>query len=343
MTDPVLVTGVSGFIARHVALALLREGYAVRGTVRDAAKGEAVRKSLAAHNPKAADETRLSFAAADLTADAGWEEAVAGCAAVMHVASPFPMSQPRDRNALTPAAKGGALRVISAALDAGIPRIVMTASMATMMYRPGRPAEFKVAEDDWTDLGWSELSAYVVSKTEAERAAWAFVEERGQKSRLTTIHPGFVLGPALDREFGASIDVVRMFIEGAYPATPPAAYPVVDVRDVADLHVAALKAPGTGGRRLIAAGGTMSLGEMAASIKRAAPDNSKKVPTATMPAFAVRLLANFDRNLAAVLPDIGARPAAQADYVTKLAGIRFRSPDEAVAATVNSLIKVGAV
>ena len=216
---------------------------------------------------------------------------------------------------------------------------------------PSNPVTFRtsdapitpVTEKDWTDIGWNALSAYVVSKTEAERAAWSLVEERAAKMRLTTIHPGFVLGPALDADFGTSIGVIRMFMAGAYPATPPVAYPIVDVRDAADLHVAALKAPATGGRRLIAAGGAMSMAEMAAAIRRAAPERSRKVPTATMPEFLVRLLAHVDRNLASVVPDLGARPKPMADYVTELTGLKFRTPEAATAATVDSLIRHAAV
>lgn len=343
MTETVVVTGVSGFIARYVALALLREGYSVRGTVRDAAKGEAVRKGLVPHEPAAADPARLSFAAADLTRDDGWKDALRGARAVMHVASPFPMAQPSDRNALTPAARDGALRVIGAALDAGAERIVMTASMVTMMYRPNRPAEMKVGENDWTDLSWNKLSAYVVSKTEAEKAAWRFVEEKGAKARFTTIHPGFVLGPALDKDFGTSIELMRMIMTGAYPAMPPVAYPIVDVRDVADLHVAALKRPATGGRRLIAANGALSMAELAAEVKKAEPEKARKAPTATLPGFLVSALSAFDRNLAAVIPDLGTRPAPDSAYVTDLTGVRFRSPGEAAAATARSLARLGVV
>lgn len=343
MTDTVLITGVSGFIARHVALVFLREGANIRGTVRSLDKADGVRKGLAAHDPAAADPARLSFVAADLTADAGWREAATGASAVMHVASPFPMAQPRDRNALTPAARDGALRVLNAALDAGVPRIVMTASMVTMMYRPNRPVLFPVRETDWTDIGWSALSAYVVSKTEAERAAWKRIEERGAKDRFTTIHPGLVVGPALDRDFGASIELVRMMMTGAYPAMPPAAYPIVDVRDVAGLHVAALKKPQTGGRRLMAVGGVMGMAEMSAALKKAAPDLAAKAPTSTLPSFIVRLAAMADRNLAAVIPDLGARPAPHADYVAALTGLAPRPAAEGLAATALSLAKVGAV
>lgn len=343
MTEIVVITGVSGFIARHVALAFLREGAGVRGTVRSLDKAEAVRKGLAAHEAAAADPARLSFAAADLTSDAGWREMMSGAGAVMHVASPFPMAQPRDRDALTPAARDGALRVINAALDAGVPRVVMTASMVTMMYRPNRPALFPVIESDWTDNAWNALSAYVVSKTEAERAAWNLVKQRGAKDRFTTVHPGLVVGPALDREFGASIEIIRMMMAGAYPAMPPVAYPIVDVRDVADLHVAAAKRPQTGGRRLMAAGGVMSMAEMVGALKKAAPDLAARAPTATLPAFLVRLIAQVDRNLAAVIPDLGARPQPEADYVAALTGISPRPPSEGLAATARSLAKVGAI
>lgn len=341
MTDTILITGVSGFIARHVALAFLKTGARVRGTVRTLDKAEAVRKGLAAHEPAAADPARLCFVAADLTADAGWREAAEGAAAVMHVASPFPMAQPRDRNALTPAAKGGALRVIEAALDAGVPRIVMTASMVTMMYRPNRQAVFPVKESDWTDVSWSALSAYVVSKTEAERAAWKLVEERGARDRFTTIHPGLVVGPVLDGDYGASIELVRMMMTGAYPAMPPAAYPIVDVRDVADLHVAAAAKPLTGGRRLMSVGGVMSMAEMGMALKKAAPDLAAKAPTATLPGFFVRLMAQVDRNLAAVIPDLGARPRPEADYVADLTGVVARPAKDGLAATARSLAKAG--
>lgn len=343
MSGTVVVTGVSGFIARHVALALLKGGYSVRGTVRDAGKADKVRAGLAAHDPIARDEARLSFMAADLDRDDNWPEVMAGARALMHVASPFPMAQPRDRHALTATAKGGALRAIDAALGAGVPRLVMTASMVTMMYRPNRPAEMVVRENDWTDTAWERLSAYVTSKTEAEKAAWARVEERGAKDRMTTIHPGIVFGPALDRDFGASIEIMRLLMSGAYPAVPPVTYPVVDVRDVAALHVAAIETPAAGGRRLIAASGALSMQKMAAIARETAPAKARKAPTGAMPAFLIPILANFNRDLAAVIPDLGCAPKPDFAYVTSLTGVSFRSPREATAATVESLVRVGAI
>lgn len=338
MAQKILVTGVSGFIAKHVTLQLLQKGYEVCGTIRALNKADQVRRSL---GEAGADIGRLSFAAADLVKDEGWNEAAAGCAGIMHVASPFPISQPRDRNALTPAARDGALRVLRAGKKTE--RIVMTSSLAAVLYRPNRPKVMTVTENDWTDVNWPALSAYVVSKTEAEKAAWDFATEEGFRHRLTVVNPGFVLGPALDDDIGASLDVVKLFMKGAYPAVPPASFPMVDVRDVAALHVCALETPETGGRRLICAGQTMSLKEIGEVLREAFPAYAKKIPARELPAWLVRLLALFDRNLASVLPDLGCTPHVDAAYVTELTGLRFRPAREAVIEAGRSLEKIKAV
>jgi dihydroflavonol-4-reductase len=220
MTDQVLVTGISGFIAKHVALALLNAGYAVRGTVRHAAAASAVSSALARQG---GDISRLSFVVADLGAAAGWSDAVAGCRYVQHIASPFPIEVPRDRESLVPAAREGTLRVLDASLAAGVERIVATSSMVAMMYRADRPAAYTVRESDWSDPEWSLLSAYQVSKTRAERAAWTWLDERGARERYCAINPGFVQGPLLDAKSGTSLDVIKLIMTGAYPAVPPAA------------------------------------------------------------------------------------------------------------------------
>ncbi len=338
MAKRVLVTGISGFIAKHVALQLLKGGYDVRGTVRALNKTDQVKRSL---TEAGGDIAKLSFSAADLTKDEGWEEAARNCDAVMHVASPLPTAQPRGRHALTPAAKGGALRVLAAAKKAE--RIVMTSSVAAMMYRPNRPPVTPVIEDDWTDISWPPLSAYVVSKTAAERAAWDAAIEGGYKHRLTTINPGLVLGPPLDDDIGASLDVIRLFMTGAYPAIPPASYPVVDVRDVAALHVKALENAETGGRRLIAAGETMSLKQIGAVLREAFPDRAAKIPTRELPVWLVRFLALFDGNLASVTPDLDSRPEAETGYVTALTGQKFRPARDAIIDAAAALERIKAI
>ncbi len=338
MADKVLVTGVSGFIAKHIALQLLQKGYDVRGTIRSLNKAFQVKKTL---EDAGADVSRLSFVAADLTSDEGWDEAAKDCDGVMHVASPFPVSQPRGRDALTPAARGGAMRVLKAATKAS--RIVMTSSVAAMAYRPDRPPVATIGEDDWTDPDWKALSPYIISKTAAEKAAWDAAVIGGFKHRLTIVNPSLVLGPPLDDDIGASLDLVRFFMTGAYPAIPPVSFPVVDVRDVAALHVAALENPETGGRRLIASADTLSLKAVADILREAFPDRAKKIPSAVLPAWLVRTAALFDRNLASVVPDLGVAPRAQTDYVTGLTEIRFRPAKEAVIEAATALERLNVI
>jgi nucleoside-diphosphate-sugar epimerase len=209
MVSTVLVTGIGGFIAKHVALALLTAGYRVRGTVRTPAAADAVRASLTLHG---ADVEQLSFIVADLGDDAGWEQAVAGCEFIQHVASPFPIKAPDDRESLVPAAREGTLRILRHGLQAGVTRIVETSSMVAMMYRADRAAEITVSENDWSDPEWPSLSAYIVSKTRAERAAWEFLRAAKAENKLCTVNPGFVLGPLLDVRLGTSLEVIRLFM-----------------------------------------------------------------------------------------------------------------------------------
>ena len=216
----------------------------------------------------------------------------------------------------------------------------MTSSIAAMMYRPDRPSDMTVGENDWTDLNWRALSPYVVSKTEAERAAWDAAVIGGFKHRLTTINPSLVLGPPLDDDIGASLDLIKLLMTGAYPALPPASFPIVDVRDVAALHVAALEEPAAGGRRLIASADTLALKEVADILREAFPERAKKIPSAVMPTWLVRMLALVDRNLASVTPDLNASPQADTAYVTALTNMRFRPAKDAVLASAAALARL---
>lgn len=339
MADLVLLTGVSGFIAKHVALQLLSAGYAVRGTVRDLSRADAVRATLAAHG---ADTSALSFVAADLETDRGWKEAAAGCRFVQHVASPFPLEQPKGREDLVPAAREGALRVVGAALDAGAERVVMTSSMVAMMYRAGRPKRVSVSESDWTDPDWAAATPYIISKTRAEQAVWAFADKRNARERIVAVNPGFVLGPLLDADAGTSLAALSMVLRGAYPAVPPVHFPVVDVRDLAAVQVKAMTAA-CGGRRLIASGETWSMAQMAREMRAAHPDRAKKIPTAELPRPMVSVVALFDRALGTLRGDLGVVPVAEADYVTALTGVRFRPAADAVRSASTSLIHYGVV
>ncbi len=340
MSETVLVTGISGFIAKHVALALLGKGYQVRGTVRSLSRQEEVRAAMAEQRQ---DLDRLHFVQVDLTSDEGWDEALRGVDFVQHLASPFPMAQPKDRFALVPEAREGTLRVLNAAAREEVDRVVVTSSVAAMMYRPRRPDRFPIREGDWTDVEWERLSPYVVSKAKAEEAVWEWAEAQGWKDRVTVVNPALVLGPLLDKESSTSVDVVKLLMEGAYPASPPVAFAVVDVRDVAELHVAAMTAPETPGRRLLAASDTLGMAEMGQILRSAYPEMAKQIPVRTLPGFLIRFASRFDGNLKAVLPDLSVRPEAENAYVTELTGVSFRPAREALLASAASLLAHGLV
>ncbi len=318
MSDLVLVTGITGFIAKHVATELLRDGYSVRGTLRSAQREDEV---VAAIANAGVPTDRLSFAVADLQNDSGWTEAAAGCRFVQHIASHFPIKQPRDRYSLLPSARDGTLRVLDASRQAE--RWVMTSSIVAMMYRPGLPKKYVVHPSDWSDPEWQLGTPYIIAKTLAERAAWDFASVNGGKTRLVTINPGLVLGPPLDQHFGTSLDVVSMLLRGTYPAVPPVAFAIVDVRDVARLHVNAMTTP-VGGHRLLAASDTLTMQDMAKRLRTLLPKRAFRIPTTVLPEGIAKFAAGFDRALATLRPDIGQFPVADADATQELTGVEFR-------------------
>jgi dihydroflavonol-4-reductase len=247
----VLVTGGTGFLGTHCILQLLRDGHEVTTTVRSLDRQAQARSILVAHG--AAADAPLAFVEADLLADAGWAEAVAGCDFVLHVASPFPARQPDDADELIVPARDGSLRVLRAARDAGVQRVVLTSSFAAVGYgreHPGRPYD----ERDWTDEN-APNAPYIRSKVIAERAAWDFVAREGGGLTLSVINPTGIFGPALSADSSASIDMVKAILEGQVPGPPETAFGVVDVRDVADLHVRAMTSPDAAGERFLAVAG----------------------------------------------------------------------------------------
>ena len=335
MTQAVLLTGISGFIAKHVALALLNAGHDVRGTVRKLDRADEVRQSLAPH--LSPDAGRLSFVQADLEADAGWDEAMSGMAAVIHTASPFPLSQPRDEGALIRPALDGTLRVLRAAQGAGIARVVLTSSTVAVL-NDAKAGQLQ-DEADWCDTALPQTGAYAKSKTLAEKAAWDFAAANG--IALTTINPGLVLGPPLDGAFGASLQLVLRVLKGKDPMLPDYGFPVVDVRDVAKMHLRALERPETAGKRYIAAAGSMSMVDMGRTLKAAYP--VRKIPTGAAPKLLMQLVGLFDPAVKAILPKLG-----QLDRVSNLRavqemGMTFITPKEALLASADWLVKNGKV
>ena len=232
----VLVTGGSGYIAGFLIRQLVAEGWRVHTTVRSLAKEDTVRQLLAV------DNRRLKFFAADLNADAGWAEAATGCSHVAHMASPLPAGVPRHADELVVPARDGALRALRAAQAAGARRFVMTSSVAAIAYGRGRGVHH-FTEADWTDLSKPGLTPYIQSKTVAERAARDWVAKEGAGLEFVSICPSVVLGPVWSRDYSASVVVVKKLLDGSLSACPDIGFGVVDVRDLADLHVRALTAP----------------------------------------------------------------------------------------------------
>ena len=337
MTDRVLVTGGSGFLGAHCVLTLLNAGYDVRTSVRSPARAADVRSQLAAGGIEDAGD-RLGFAIADLTSDSGWGEAVDGCRFVLHVASPFPSVQPRDPDELIVPARDGALRVLRAARDAGVERVVLTSSFAAIGYGHA-PTERPFTEEDWTELGSGRpVSPYVRSKTLAERAAWDFARADGGPLQLATVNPVGILGPVLGPDYSSSVELVRLLKEGRLPRLPDVWFGVVDVRDVAELHLLAMTRPEAAGQRFLAtAGDAMSAPEVALLIRGHLGAGGARVSTKLMPTWMLTALAPFSRRIRGSLPDIGVRRNATSAKARALLGWAPRAREDAVFATVDSL------
>jgi dihydroflavonol-4-reductase len=335
--DRVLVTGGSGFLGAHCVLALLEAGYRVRTTVRSPARAADVRAQLAAGGVDDPGD-RLEFAIADLTSDAGWAEAVAGCRFVLHVASPFPSVQPKDPDELIVPARDGALRVLRAARDAGVERVVLTSSFAAIGYGHA-PTDRAFTEEDWTELDSGRaVSPYAQSKTIAERAAWDFAGG-ADGLQLATVNPVGILGPVLGPDISTSVELVRLVKEGRLPRLPDVHFGVVDVRDVAALHLLAMTRPEAAGQRFLAiAGEVMSAQEIALIIRGHLGDPAgRRVSTKLMPEWMLRAAAPFSRRVRDALPDIGTVRRASAEKARTVLGWSPRPREEAVIATVDTL------
>ena len=335
----VLVTGGSGFIGAHCILALLSGGYRVRTTVRSLTREAEVRAMLQAGGVEAGD--RLSFAVADLTQDKGWAETVAGCDFVLHVASPFPLATPKHEDELIVPAREGALRVLKAARDAGVKRVVLTSSFAAVGY--GQPTDKPFTEENWTDTT-KPVSAYVKSKALAERAAWDFLAREGGKLELAVVNPVGVFGPVLGPDFSTSIEIVRRLLAGQVPGLPNIAFGVVDVRDVADLHLKAMTDPAARGQRFLAiAGDLVTMQEAAILLKTKLGFVADRVPTRTIPDWILKVVGLFDKSVAQIAMELGKRKRASNDKARRLLGWNPRTNEESLLATAESLIKLGLV
>jgi nucleoside-diphosphate-sugar epimerase len=337
----VLVTGGSGFIGSHTILQLLAAGYKVRTTVRSLNRETDVRAMLKQAGVEPGSQ--LSFAAADLMSDAGWPAAVSGCEYVLHIASPFPPTVPKHEDELIVPAREGALRVLRASRDAGVKRVVMTSSFAAIGYgHSQREAPF--TEKDWTDPGGADVMPYTKSKTLAERAAWDFIAHEGAGLELAVVNPVGVFGPVLGPDYATSILLVQKMMDGALPGMPRMSFGVVDVRDIADLHLRAMTNPAAKGERFLGvAGEFMWLVEIARTLKARLGESAKRVPTRQLPDWLVRLARFKDPAVKQILPELGKWKNATSEKAKKVLGWSPRSREDSVVTTAESLVRLGLV
>jgi nucleoside-diphosphate-sugar epimerase len=337
----VLVTGGTGFLGGWCIASLLDRGYPVRTTIRNLAREGDVRAAVAAAGSGERDDA-LTVLSADLGSDAGWPEAVAGCACVLHVASPFPPSQPRDPDELIVPARDGALRVLRAALDAGAERIVLTSSVAAV--RNGGPPRngSTYTEEDWTDGDNTSLTPYTRSKTIAERAAWDLVREAGATERLAVVNPGAIIGPALSSDRSFSLELIERLMKGAMPALPRLGFSLVDVRDVAALELLAMTSPDAGGKRLIATDQFMWMAEIAEVLRDRLGDEAAKVPTRVAPNLLIKAVAVFDSSVRSFTGDLGKRIEFSSGRARDL-GWSPRPVEDSIVDTARSLQEHGVV
>ena len=339
MSKTVLVTGGSGSLGSWTIVELLKRGYTVRTTVRSLDKEPKVRAQI---STAATPGNRLSFFAADLTSDAGWDSAVAGCDYVLHIAAPVGVEAPRDPNVLIVPTRDGALRVLGAACRASVERVVMTSAIEAC--RPPMTAPDSVSDESvWTDINDPDLGPYRLAKTLAERAAWDFMKTQTGPTTLTTILPSAVIGPALSKNNLHPVHLAQRMLSGGLPRSPRIGFCVVDIRDVVDLHLRAMTAPEAAGQRFIAASDWVWMADVANFLRSALGDRAKKVPTKAMPDFVLRIVALFNRQMKFVVPLLGRKHVFTSAKAEAMLGWKPRSARTTIVDSANSAIAVGAV
>ena len=321
----VLVTGAAGYVAGHVIVELLEHGHTVRGTVRDLGAKDKIGHLRGLGN--------IELVTADLTLNAGWDEAVAGCDVVLHTASPFFLSN--NETELVEPAVEGTLRVLKAAHREGVKRVVLTSSTAAIV---NTSAE-RYTEDQWSDA--ETCSPYPKSKTLAERAAWGFVEDK--EMELVSCNPCLVLGPLQSDRLSLSVKVVERLLGRMLPAVPRLGFSIVDVRDVAIAHRLAMELPQAAGQRYILMAGHLWMKEISALLKARFAQQGFRPPTMGLPYPLLWLAARFDAGARSILTDVGQHKILDATKAHTELGWSPRPVQDTVLDTGQSLVDRGIV
>lgn len=331
----VLLTGITGFIAKQILVDLLAAGYKVRGTMRNLAKqGEIDAVVEAAGFPR----QDVEYIEADLLTDANWAEAAMGCDYVIHTASPFPLNRPKARDALVAPAVGGTMRVLEAAHQAGIKRIVLTSSVVSISEGTPYVENYEFSEADWSDAGSQTIDPYPLSKTLAERAAWDFIGKH-KDMELAVINPSFVMGPVQDGDLNTSAELVKMFINGKYPGVPDLQFGIVDVRDISAAHIQAMISHDAAGKRFICSSGNMTMMDIANTLRASlASEHTKKLPKFVMPKLLLRLVGLIDPAVKSILGNVGKRSRFNNGQAQNILNIDFIKSEDSVVAMAQSLI-----
>jgi dihydroflavonol-4-reductase len=338
MSDLILVTGASGFVGKWCVVKLLEKGYHVRGTIRSEAKAKQVRKTVGALVGQDA-ASRLELVQADILDDTGWPEALAGVSAVMHVATVIRGDEPRDQSLVVRPALEGTERILKATHAAGIKRLILTSSIATVGYGHGQTSGSRTYDEthftNLENMRWT--WAYCIGKTKAERFAWAFAKEHGME--MTTIHPGAIIGPALDEDASISVGMVSGLLDNSTPALPSNGFSIVDVRDVADMHVAALEKPEAVGQRYLATAEYMPFPEVARVVQELYPD--RKIVNRAAPDWIIKLVAMFGGPARQIINDIGNVKIFDGRKGEALMGHNYIPVRQSIKDTAESVIKFG--
>ena len=333
----IMITGVSGFLGSHMAVEGLKRGYKVVGTIRNKEKEAEVISTLKSH--VSADQlNNLQFSYCDLTKSEGWSEAMAGCEAIIHVASPFNLELPKHEDDLIIPARNGVKHVFEAALQNNIHRIVQTSSIAAIMYG-NEKGKSNFDETDWTNENGPMVSPYTKSKTLAEKLVWEIAQQNPQL-KVTTINPGFILGPILGKDPGTSAAVILKMMKGEYPGVPQLGFPTVDVRDVIELHFKALESETAIGQRYAAVSESIWFKEIAQFVLDAQPSYNKKVKAKELPNWFIKIFSLFEKSTRMIIPELGFKANISNEKAKQQLGFAPRTAKEAVMSTANALVEM---